>query len=108
MTVGWGVVLMAVAILARGWGSVFTTGLTIASIVYGPMLGAFLLARLSTRATARGVLVGVGTSLAAMVIVRLDTPLAWTWYVLVGAAVCVGVGLGVSAMGSGRAGVSRA
>src|SRR5207249_2662600 len=28
---------------ARGWGSVFTTGLTIASLVYGPMLGAFLL-----------------------------------------------------------------
>ena len=36
-------VLIAIAIMARGWGSVFTVGLTIASIVYGPMLGAFLL-----------------------------------------------------------------
>jgi SSS family solute:Na+ symporter len=107
MTVGWGVVLMAVAILARGWGSVFTTGLTIASIVYGPMLGAFLLARLSTRATERGVLVGVWTSLAAMVVIRLDSPLAWTWYVLVGAAICVGVAEAVSLMGSGPAGAHR-
>ncbi|HEY6357567.1 MAG TPA: sodium:solute symporter [Vicinamibacterales bacterium] len=97
MTVGWGVVLMAIAVLARGWGSVFTTGLTIASIVYGPMLGAFLLARLSTRATGGGVIAGVGTSLACMVVVRLATPLAWTWYVLVGAAICVVVGEGVSA-----------
>ena len=43
LTAAWGLVLIAIAILARGWGSVFTVGLTIASIVYGPMLGAFLL-----------------------------------------------------------------
>src|SRR5207248_3788799 len=41
LTAAWGVALIAIAILARGWGSVFTVGLTIASIVYGPMLGAF-------------------------------------------------------------------
>src|SRR5579859_4830174 len=35
LTAAWGVVLIAIAILARGWGSVFTVGLTIASIVYG-------------------------------------------------------------------------
>ena len=50
LTAAWGVALIGIAILARGWGSVFTTGLTIASIVYGPMLGAFLLGRLSPRA----------------------------------------------------------
>ena len=67
----------------------FTVGLTIASIVYGPMLGAFLLGVLTRRTTERGVIVGIGVSLAAMIAVRVFTPLAWTWYVLVGTIVCV-------------------
>ena len=96
VTVAWGVVLIGLAMLARDWGSVFTTGLTIASIVYGPMLGTFLLGRFSRRATGRGVLIGVGVSLAAMIAIRLFTPLAWTWYVLVGAGVCWMVGEGAS------------
>src|SRR6476469_4467540 len=47
-TAGWGVVLILIAVVARGWGSVFTAGLTVASIVYGPMLGAFCLGVLTT------------------------------------------------------------
>src|SRR5207244_4781959 len=43
LTAAWGIVLIGIAVLASNWGSVFTTGLTIASLVYGPMLGAFLL-----------------------------------------------------------------
>jgi hypothetical protein len=81
-----------IAIAARGWGSVFTVGLTIASIVYGPLLGAFLLGILTARADERGVMIGIGVSLAAMIAVRVFTPLAWTWYVLVGTIICVGVG----------------
>jgi len=93
LTAAWGVVLIGIAVLSRNWGSVFTVGLTIASIVYGPMLGAFLLGTLTTRATERGVMAGVGASLGVMVAVRLFTPLAWTWYVVVGAAICWTVGL---------------
>jgi solute:Na+ symporter, SSS family len=89
----WGVALIAIAILARGWGSVFTVGLTIASIVYGPMLGAFLLGVLTARATETGAMAGIGVSLASMVAVRLFTPLAWTWYVLAGTGICVAIGL---------------
>jgi solute:Na+ symporter, SSS family len=96
LTAAWGIVLIGVAILARGWGSVFTAGLTIASIVYGPMLGAFLMGVLTTRATERGVMTGIGVSLAAMVAVWWLTPLAWTWFVLTGTAVCVGVGMAES------------
>ncbi len=92
LTAGWGVVLIVIAILARGWGSVFTVGLTIASIVYGPMLGAFLLGVLTKRATQRGVMAGIGVALVVMIGVRIFTPLAWTWYVLAGTAVCAGVG----------------
>src|SRR3954447_21999977 len=92
----WGLVLIAIAILARGWGSVFTVGLTIASIVYGPMLGAFLLGVLTKSANETGVMAGIGVSLIAMILVRVFTPLAWTWYVLVGTAICMSVGLAVS------------
>jgi Na+/proline symporter len=93
LTAAWGVVLIGIAILARGWGSVFTVGLTIASIVYGPMLGAFLLGVLTRRATERGAMAGIATSLVIMIGVRLFTTLAWTWYVLTGTAVCIIVGL---------------
>jgi Na+/proline symporter len=98
LTAFWGVALMGIAVLARNWGSVFTAGLTIASIVYGPMLGAFLLGVLTRRATGAGAMAGMGVSLAAMIAVRLFTPLAWTWYVVAGTAVCTGVGLMVSLM----------
>jgi SSS family transporter len=96
LTAAWGLALIAIAILARGWGSVFTVGLTIASIVYGPMLGAFLLGVLTKSANERGVVAGIGVSLLAMIGVRLFTPLAWTWYVLAGTAICMSVGLVVS------------
>ena len=98
LTASWGIVLMAIAVLARGWGSVFTVGLTIASIVYGPMLGAFLLGVLTKTTTERGVIAGIGVSLAAMIAVRLFTPLAWTWYVLAGTAICVATGAAASGL----------
>ena len=98
LTAAWGVVLIAIAILARGWGSVFTVGLTIASIVYGPMLGAFLLGVLTTSATQTGVMAGIGVSLAVMIGVKVFTPLAWTWYVVTGTIMCVSVGMLVSAI----------
>jgi len=47
-------------------GSVFTTGLTIASLVYGPMLGAFLLGVLTKRANQIGVMVGMASSILIM------------------------------------------
>jgi SSS family transporter len=95
-TAGWAVVLVAVAIAARDWGSVFTAGLSIASLVYGPMLGAFLLGVLTRRANQPGVMTGIGVSLAGMILIKVFTPLAWTWYVLVGTAICTTVGYAVS------------
>jgi len=96
LTAVWGVALIAIAMLARGWGSVFTVGLTIASIVYGPMLGAFLLGLTTRTASQTGAMAGIGVSLLAMIAVRVFTPLAWTWYVLTGTVLCVAVGLVVS------------
>ena len=96
LTAGWGVVLMVIAIIARGWGSVFTTGLTIASIVYGPMLGAFLLGVLTRRANELGVMAGMAISLGLMLLINFKTSAAWTWYVLAGTVICLAVGYAVS------------
>src|SRR5947209_8059348 len=102
-TAAWGVVLIFIAVVARGWGSVFTAGLTIASLVYGPMLGAFLLGVLTRRANQLGVMTGMAVSLAFMLGVKFYTGIAWTWYVLMGTVVCVTVGYVVSALTGGRA-----
>jgi len=98
LTAAWGVVLIGIAVLASRWGSVFTTGLTIASLVYGPMLGAFLLGVLTRRANQAGVMTGMGASLISMLMVKMFTPLAWTWYVLAGTVVCLMIGYAVSIM----------
>ncbi|HEX7484586.1 MAG TPA: sodium:solute symporter [Vicinamibacterales bacterium] len=95
-TAAWGLVLIGVAIIARDWGSVFTVGLSIASLVYGPMLGAFLLGVLTTRANQAGVMTGIGVSLVCMLLVKNYTALAWTWYVVAGTIICVSVGYLVS------------
>ncbi len=92
----WGIVLIAIAVIARGWGSVFTAGLTAASIVYGPMLGAFLLGVLTTRATSTGAIAGMSVAIVVMLVIWSTTSLAWTWYVLVGSSVCWVVGYLVS------------
>ncbi len=94
----WGIILIALAIVASGVRSVFTAGLTIASLVYGPMLGAFLLGVATKRANQTGVIAGIAVSLAGMLAVWMYTPLAWTWYVLTGTVICVAVGYGVSLM----------
>ena len=46
--------------------------------------------------TSAASIAGIGVSLAAMIGVRVFTPLAWTWYVLAGTAICMSVGLVVS------------
>jgi Na+/proline symporter len=60
------------------------------------MLGAFLLGIGTKRATQDGVIAGIAVSLACMLLVRIYTPLAWTWYVLVGTLICTSVGYAAS------------
>jgi SSS family transporter len=95
-TAAWGLVLIAIAIVARDWGSVFTAGLSIASLVYGPMLGAFLLGVLTRRTNQAGAMAGIAMSLVCMLLIKSYTGLAWTWYVLVGTSICMAVGYTVS------------
>lgn len=90
MTLVWGVVLGMLGLIR--WGPVLVAGLTIASITYGGLLGVFLLGTWNRRANERGALIGFATGIALMIAVRIYTPLAWTWYVLVGTIATFAVG----------------
>ncbi len=90
LTLVWGIVLALLGLIR--WGPVLVAGLTIASITYGGLLGVFLLGTWNRRANERGALIGFASGIALMIAVRLYTPLAWTWYVLVGTIVTFLVG----------------
>jgi solute:Na+ symporter, SSS family len=90
MTLIWGLVLGLLGLVK--WGPVLVAGLTIASITYGGLLGVFLLGTWNKKANERGALVGFVSGIAMMILVKLFTPLAWTWYVLVGTAVTFAIG----------------
>jgi SSS family transporter len=106
MTVGWGVVLMLLGLIK--WGGVLESGLTIASIVFQSLLGLFLLGILNPRATALGARIGMYAGLALMIWVWAATPLAWTWYVLVGATVTFVVGSVASLLAGAQPGEGAA
>jgi len=95
-TVVWGVVLFGVALLARQWGNVLQAGLSIASIVYGSLLGVFLLGLLTKRVGKIAAMSGMCVGLALMLYVRFATPIAFTWYVVIGTGATFATGILVS------------
>ncbi len=86
MTVLWCGVLFVIGILARNVSSVLEAGLGIASIVYGALLGVFLLGLLTKRTGERAAMAGMSAGLALMLYVKFQTQIAWTWYVLIGSS----------------------
>ncbi|HWF38945.1 MAG TPA: sodium:solute symporter [Candidatus Acidoferrales bacterium] len=90
MTLAWGLVLGLLGLIR--WGPVLVAGLTIASITYGGLLGVFLLGTWNRRSNETGALIGFVTGIATMIAVTLLTPLAFTWYVVVGTIVTFTVG----------------
>jgi len=93
-TLLWGLVLMAFGLVK--WGPLLETGLTVASLPFGSLLGLFLLGTLDREANARGALVGMFTGLAAILVVYRFTHVAFTWYVMIGALVTFFTGAAVS------------
>lgn len=92
-TILWGVVLFLVGLVARRWGNVLEAGLSIASIVYGSLLGVFLLGLLTKRVGEIAAMAGMTAGLAVMLFVKFQTGIAFTWYVLIGSSVTVSVGM---------------
>jgi Na+/proline symporter len=83
-TLFWGAVLLAIAIMARHWGSVLEAGLAIASIPLGALLGVFSLGVLTRRVSETAAIGGMLAGLVMILFVRFGTGIAWTWYVVIG------------------------
>jgi SSS family solute:Na+ symporter len=114
MTLGWAAVLLALAIVSRGSGHVLEIGLSIASVLWGGMLGVFLLGTLTKRANEMGTMIGLLTGCVLNLLLwRQGSPVhatmwgysfvfpkfAWTWYVAIGAVVTFGTGYMLSLLG---------
>ncbi|MBC8167434.1 MAG: sodium:solute symporter, partial [Bryobacteraceae bacterium] len=91
-TVAWGVLLFLIGLVARSWGSVLEAGLSIASILYGALLGVFLLGMLTKRPGENAAMTGMIASLCVMFWVKTSTTIAFTWYVLIGTTVTLTAG----------------
>jgi Na+/proline symporter len=94
MTVVWGVALAVLGTVQ--WGPMLEAGLTIAAITLGSLLGLFLLSFLFPRATTSGVLTGMFAGLAVILYAHFRTPLLWTWFVPLSAAITFLTGVLVS------------
>jgi Na+/proline symporter len=95
-TVFWGVVLGVIALFASHWGSVLESGLSIASVTLGILLGLFLLGVLTRKPGENAAIIGVATGLAAMLFVKIATNIPFTWWVMIGSLVTFGVGYAAS------------
>jgi SSS family solute:Na+ symporter len=90
-TIFWGAVLAAIALVAGQWGSVLESGLSIASVTLGILLGVFLLGVLTKRPGERAAITGVVAGAVAMIFVKFGTKIPFTWWVLIGSSVTFGV-----------------
>jgi SSS family transporter len=91
-TLVWGGILLGVGYVAQNWGSVLEAGLSIASVIYGSLLGVFLLGVLTRRVRENAAMAGMAAGLAVMLAVKLFTSIAWTWYVFIGTVVTFSAG----------------
>ncbi len=107
MTVVWAAILFALAMFSRGGGHVVEIGLSIASVLWGAMLGVFLLGTLSRRAGERGTLFGMAVAVVVNLLLWIQPhalslqfgthafvlpKIAWTWWVLIGSLITCIIG----------------
>ena len=103
LTIVWGILLMLVALGARHLeANVVVNALTIASFVFGILLGVFLLGIFTQRVGQTASLIGVIAGLCAVSFAKFGTPLAWPWFALVGSFTVFGVGLASSFIAPGQ------
>jgi Na+/proline symporter len=93
-TVVWGIVQLLVALGAQFMArSVLDAGLSVLSFASGAVLGAFLLGTLAPSVRERDAFAGMIAGLIVMTYVWWATPVAFTWYVLIGTVTTCGVAL---------------
>jgi SSS family transporter len=107
-TFGWGLVQITIALAARGMDrSVLDAGLAVLSFASGSVLGVFLLGTLSPAVKETPALLGMVAGLMVMAIVWWATPVAWTWYVAIGALTTCGVASLADWLGDGSRAVAE-
>jgi SSS family solute:Na+ symporter len=88
LTLLWGVVQITVALVVmRQNRSALDQALSVASLINGPVLGVFLVGTFLRRVSEPPALIGMLVSVVLMLYIRFWTPLAWTWYVLIGSLI---------------------
>jgi SSS family transporter len=88
LTLLWGIIQIGVALIAmRQNRSALDQALSVASLINGPVLGVFLVGTFLRRVSEPPALIGMVTSMVVMLYIRFFTPIAWTWYVLIGSLV---------------------
>lgn len=98
VSLGWGVVLMAMAVLVMllpGDSPVVELGLQIASYTYGGLLGLFLMGRSEARFHPAALITGLLGAAGAVLLLK-GLGVAWTWYIIVATAVNIGLAYGVN------------
>jgi Na+/proline symporter len=95
-TVAWGLFSCVVAVYAANQGSLIEVVNRYGSFFYGSLLGVFILAILTKRATANGAFFGLIAGMGVVLIVAFTTPIAFLWHNLIGAVVVVVVGMAIS------------
>jgi len=95
-TVAWGLFSCVVAVYAANQGSLIEVVNRYGSFFYGSLLGVFILAILTRRATANGAFFGLIAGMVVVLIVAFTTPIAFLWHNLIGAVVVVVVGMAIS------------
>ena len=95
-TIAWGLFACVVALYASNQGSLIEVVNRYGSFFYGSILGVFILAVLSRRATAAGAFWGLIAGMAVVLIVAFTTGIEFLWHNLIGAVVVVVVGLAIS------------
>jgi Na+/proline symporter len=97
-TLFWGLFACVVAMYAANQGSLIEVVNRYGSFFYGSLLGVFILAILTTRATAAGAFWGLIAGMAVVLVVAFTTSIAFLWHNLIGAVVVVVVGMAISVM----------
>ena len=88
LTLLWGVVQIGVALVLRNQNrSALDLALSIASLINGPILGAFLVGTFLKRVSQTPALIAMLVSLGIMLYIYFATAIAWTWYVFIGSVV---------------------
>jgi solute:Na+ symporter, SSS family len=96
-TMAWGLFACVVAIYSANQGSLIEVVNRYGSLYYGSLLGVFVLAILTKKATARGAFWGMVAGVAVVLFVAFQLPwIEFLWHNVIGAVVVVVVGLLIS------------